>query len=82
MLSLILVLMMMIKPSISQDIYFINIKKRTIFHLYDDQGCDILAAAAETIRDMYETYNSWILDYDRERINRLFEPLRGRKLDT
>lgn len=71
-----------IKPSISQKIYFINIKKRTIFYLYDDRGCDILAAAAETIQDMYETYNSWILDYDRERINRLFEPLRGRKLDT
>ncbi|MEC1668767.1 DUF3885 domain-containing protein [Bacillus mojavensis] len=71
-----------IKPSISQDIYFINIKKRTIFHLYDDRGCDILAAAAETIRDMYETYNSWILDYDREKINGLFEPLRGRELNT
>lgn len=71
-----------IKPSISQDIYFINIKKRTIFHLYDDRGCDILAAAAETIRDMYETYNSWILDYDREKINCLFEPLRSRELGT
>ncbi|MEC1658743.1 DUF3885 domain-containing protein [Bacillus mojavensis] len=71
-----------IKPSISLDIYFINIKKRTIFHLYDDRGCDILAAAAETIRDMYETYNSWILDYDKEKINRLFEPLRGRELNT
>ncbi|MEC1735271.1 DUF3885 domain-containing protein [Bacillus mojavensis] len=71
-----------IKPSISLNIYFINIKKRTIFHLYDDRGCDILAAAAETIRDMYETYNSWILDYDKEKINRLFEPLRGRELNT
>lgn len=69
-----------IKPSISQDIYFINIKKRTIFHLYDDRGCDILAAAAETIRDMYETYNSWILDYDREKINRLFERLEAESL--
>jgi len=32
-----------IKPKIYHDVFFINIKKETIFHVYDDRGCDLLA---------------------------------------
>lgn len=53
-----------IKPSIFHRVYFININKNTIFHIYDDRGCDVLATSPNTIRDMYHTYNDWILDYD------------------
>lgn len=61
-----------IKPSISHRVYFINRNKNTIFHVYDDRGCDLLATTPETIRDMYEDYVDWILDYDRERIDKVF----------
>ncbi|WP_244923462.1 DUF3885 domain-containing protein [Peribacillus butanolivorans] len=61
-----------IRPSIFHDIFFININRETIFHVYDDRGCDLLAKSAETIRDIYNTYNEWILDYDREEIDKVF----------
>ena len=46
-----------IKPRIFHMVYFININKNTIFHIYDDRGCDVLATSPNTIRDMYHTYN-------------------------
>jgi hypothetical protein len=54
-------------------VYFININKKTIFHVYDDRGCDVLATLPETIRDMYERYNDWILDYDKPEIDKVFD---------
>jgi Domain of unknown function (DUF3885) len=61
-----------LKPSIYHRVYFININKKTIFHVYDDRGCDLLATSPETIRDMYELFNEWILDYDRPEIDKVF----------
>lgn len=61
-----------IKPSIDDRVYFINIKKETIFHVYDDRGCDLLATSPETLREVYARYNDWILDYDREKIDKVF----------
>lgn len=61
-------------PSIDYDIYFLNITKKTIFHVYDDRGCDLLAADPEAIRNIYEKYNKWILDYDRKKIDQVFHP--------
>ncbi len=61
-----------IKPSIFHRVYFINVNKNTIFHIYDDRGCDVLAIAPDTIRDMYHTYNDWILDYNRNKIDKVF----------
>ena len=34
-----------IKPSIFHRVYFINVNKNTIFHIYDDRGCDVLATS-------------------------------------
>ncbi|MGM7682245.1 DUF3885 domain-containing protein [Cytobacillus sp. Hm23] len=61
-----------IKPSIYHRVYFININKKTIYHVYDDRGCDLLATSPETIRGMYNRYNNWILDYDKPEINKVF----------
>lgn len=62
-----------LKPSMSHNIYFINIQRKTIFHVYDDRGCDLLAASSDAIKDVYRRYNDWILDYDRSKIDRIFE---------
>lgn len=59
-------------PESGYDIYSINLTKNAIYHLYDDRGCDILAADKETIRFLYDEYNDWILDYDRKEIDSLF----------
>ncbi len=61
-----------IKPRIFHRVYFININKNTIFHAYDDRGCDVLATSPNTIRGIYHTYNDWILEYDRNKIDKVF----------
>ncbi len=62
-----------IRPSIFHSVYFINVNKNTIFHVYDDRGCDLLATSPDAIRDIYEEYNDWILDYDRDEIDKVFK---------
>jgi len=52
----------------SKEIYFINIEKSLIFHMYDDRGLDIIASDVKTLRPIYEKYNDWILDDDRKTI--------------
>lgn len=62
-----------IRPSIFYRVYFINVSKNTIFHVYDDRGCDLLANSPDSIQDIYEEYNEWILDYDRDQIDSIFK---------
>jgi hypothetical protein len=62
-----------IRPNIFHMVYFINIKNNTIFHVYDDRGCDLLATTPDAIRDIYEKYNVWILNYDRDKIDKVFK---------
>lgn len=54
-------------------IYFVNMTKGTIFHIYDDRGCDLAATTKEAIEGIYHQYNGWILDYDREKIDEIFK---------
>lgn len=56
-----------------KEIYFVNIDKKLIFHMYDDRGLDIVSADRETLRPIYKKHNDWILDYDREQIDKQFE---------
>lgn len=64
-----------IRPSIFNRVYFVNVDKETIFHVYDDRGCDVLATSPESISDIYKRYNNWILDYDKPEIDKVFNVL-------
>lgn len=55
------------------DIYFVNVSKKLVYHLYDDRGCDVIASNIEDLRQLYVECNNWILDYDREQIDLLFK---------
>ncbi|MHA7966805.1 DUF3885 domain-containing protein [Paenibacillus sp. CAU 1782] len=61
-----------IKPSIFHDVFFINVTTGTIFHIYDDRGCDVISASKDALMSIYEKYNDWILDYDRAWIDETF----------
>lgn len=54
----------------SKDIYLINLDKKVIFHMYDDRGLDLLTSNKENLVHIYQQYNAWLLDYDR---NKMFE---------
>lgn len=62
-----------IKPKIRDSVYFMNTSKDTIFYVYDDRGCDVAGSTLDAVRGVYETYNDWILDYDREEIDEVFK---------
>ena len=57
----------------SKEIYFVNIDKKLIFHMYDDRGLDLISADKEILRPIYKKHNDWILDYDRKQIDKQFE---------
>lgn len=57
----------------SVNVYFINVSKRIIYHLYNDLGCDVIASNKEDLRPLYYELNDWILDYDREKIDKIFK---------
>lgn len=61
-----------LKPCISHRVYFININRKTIFHVYDDRGCDVVAASADSIREIYNKFNEWILGYDKASLDEVF----------
>jgi hypothetical protein len=40
--------------------------------MYDDRGLDVIAAELNTLRPMFESFNDWILDNQRHRIELRF----------
>jgi len=60
------------RNNLASGVYFINPRNHIIFYLYDDRGLDIVANKVSTLTRIYEKYNNWILNYDREQIDRLF----------
>lgn len=59
-------------PQIGGEVFFINTTKNLILNMYDDRGLDIISKEKSTLAPIYEKFNSWILDYDREKINQVF----------
>jgi hypothetical protein len=58
--------------SLSSSVYFLNRRTDTIFHMYDDRGLDVIAKDEASLSALYRSYNAWILDYDRKRIDAIF----------
>ncbi|SDB87623.1 protein of unknown function [Shouchella lonarensis] len=58
------------------EVYVVNVTKQMIFHLYDDRGCDMIAAEKENLRSLYKNFNHWLLDYDRAQMDKVFADLR------
>ncbi|PCK22713.1 hypothetical protein CEY02_03405 [Bacillus pumilus] len=63
------------KGKLDYEIYLMNLSKKMIFHLYDDRGCDLIAAEPKRLRPLYEGLQHWLLEYDRPQMDRLFHPV-------
>jgi len=59
--------------ALASSVYFLDKTNFVLFHLYDDRGLDLVAADKELLRPIFEHFNNWILDYDKEQINKTFE---------
>ncbi|MDV3426404.1 MAG: DUF3885 domain-containing protein [Bacillota bacterium] len=53
-------------------IYLFDIENHVMLHLYDDRGLDIAAYDKNTLIPIYQKFNTWILDYDRSKIEKIF----------
>ena len=60
------------QPSLRGECFFINHTKGLVLLLYDNRGMDIVALKKDVLQKLYKSNNAWILDYDREKIDRLF----------
>jgi hypothetical protein len=61
------------QPRTDDRVYFVNRTRNIILHMYDDRGLDLIARHRGDLQAIYDAYKSWALDYDRERIERVFE---------
>ena len=55
------------------ELYFLNLDRALVFHMYDDRGLDLIAGDRQTLRPLYEQFNAWLLDYDRARMDLMFK---------
>ncbi|ODG93397.1 MULTISPECIES: DUF3885 domain-containing protein [Bacillaceae] len=60
------------KPMINGSCYLLNLTKETLFHMYDDRGCDVYGIEKSSLIPIYKNFKSWILDYNRIQIDRMF----------
>lgn len=53
-------------------IYLADLEQRLIVHVYDDRGMDVVAMDKAAIKPLYSDLNSWLLDYDRNAMDKKF----------
>jgi len=56
----------------TSSIYLFDVENHVMLHLYDDRGLDIVAYDKDTLIPTYKRLNTWILDYDRKQIDKIF----------
>lgn len=63
---------MPIYPSAPVVAFLIDPNASVMMHIYDDRGMDVSAYDAATLHGLYVGFSDWLLDYDRERMAKLF----------
>lgn len=63
---------MPIFPSAPVVTFLIDPKKSVMLHVYDDRGMDVSAYDSAALHGVYSGFADWLLDYDRERMSKLF----------
>src|SRR5699024_5356301 len=54
-------------------VYLLSPDEKILFYLYDDRGLDVVSKYKRKLYPLYETFNDWILEYDRESIDKIFK---------
>ncbi|AZK44941.1 DUF3885 domain-containing protein [Paenibacillus lentus] len=56
------------------DFFIINETKKVIIHPYDIRGMDIISNDLKILKEIYTIHNEWILEFDRDKIDKIFKP--------
>lgn len=63
---------MTVTPKASATSFLVDPTNQILIHVYDDRGMDVISLKRDTLVGLYKKHNSWLLDYDRERIIEAF----------
>lgn len=63
---------MPIYPSAPVVAFLLNPSTSVMLHVYDDRGMDVITYDATELHQLYTGFADWLLDYDRERMAKLF----------
>lgn len=58
---------------LASSVYLVHPEEKILYHLYDDRGLDLVAKDKSKLYPLYERFNEWILDDDRETIDHTFK---------
>ncbi len=61
------------KPELS--CWLLDPDELIMLYIYDDRGMALISADIRKLKPIYDHFNSWILDYDRERIDKIYKNL-------
>lgn len=61
-----------IQPVAGLDVFMVDYSRGLAVHIYDDRGMDLIAVKRETLAEYYRAFGSWLLDYDRARMDATF----------
>lgn len=59
---------MAVTPKALVTSFFIDPARQVLVYVYDDRGMDVISLKRDTLLELYNKHQGWLLDYDRERI--------------
>ncbi|TCP82865.1 uncharacterized protein DUF3885 [Sphingomonas sp. PP-CE-1A-559] len=63
---------MPIYPSAPVLTFLVDLESSTMLHVYDDRGMDVISDDPAKLQVLYVEFADWLLDYDRERMAKMF----------
>jgi len=61
-----------IEPNPSAIIYLFNLQSKLMIFPYDDRGMDVVGVNNDQLKELYNKFNHYLLDYDREAMDVTF----------
>lgn len=60
-------------PRSQCELYLFDLKTSILLHPYDDRGMDIIGSNKDRLKQLYDRFNTWLLDYDRLKMDSYFD---------
>jgi Domain of unknown function (DUF3885) len=61
-----------IEPRLSARVYIMSRDTGVLAHPYDDRGMDLIGPNTTKLKEIYDRYRSWLLDYDLDVMDKAF----------
>ena len=61
-----------IRPRLLCEVYLADVERGVLAHPYDDRGMDVIGPDKALLKELYDRFNAYLLDYDRARMDARF----------